>query len=308
MSNTGCRYVRDKLFDYLEGNLDNEIASCVKAHLDTCQVCRKELERCRASLAMLASAKVEPPADFTARVMERIAESGDSSKAKDKKAKVLFPRKALPQYFGTLVAAAALVLAVAAGWRILPAFMKRTDSAGSGEATAAEHYSAAADKAAPSTAEETLAGERAAETGGDILMFSLPEPEDEPDDSVAKGFTAPPDTSGTTDEQGGYSPGYRGEAEIPGKMMLVAPSADELIKEYAPKFLGKASQVAIIRTEGPIDSRPAASESVYGEGYAAYLIEGDAAFIAEAEQRADEFGGIRYGEPGTPMVWIEIYG
>lgn len=298
MSKTGCRDVRDVLFDYLDGTLDNRIASSVEAHLATCQTCRTELEQCRASLALLASAKVEPPADFTARVMARIAaESSEAGKETESSSKVLRPRRILTRRIGTYVAAAALVAVMAVGWRVLPAFMSKSDTATQEHdtLTAAENSSGSI---ANDTAEETLSGfgiSESPESDEGIMMFTVPRSEEAED---ATGEAVP---------KSGILPENDGTAPSSDKMFALAPSADQLIEQYAPDFLGKAQQAALIHTDAPIENRPAATQSVQGDGFAAFLIE-DADEIAQAEKLADELGGVRYGDPGTPMVWIEIYG
>lgn len=326
MAKTVCRYVRNNLFDYLDGNLDNKIASSVEAHLASCRVCRKELERCRATLALLASAKVEPPSDLVSSVMARIAaETGDAGKETDAKANILRPRRrVLTRRFGTFVAAAALVVVVAVGWRVLPAFMNKTGSTDlaakhdmRAEGLSAEIFPKIASS---ETSQETLAGlgnPDSAQSSDDIVMFSLPSADAGQDDSADAATDSRSGVAVITDE-GGYVPGYEGSPEAPadnapphtepGGLKMLAPSAEQLIEQYAPEFLDKAQQVVIIRTGSPTEIRTDASASVSGEGFAAYFIDGSEAAIAAAEKLASELDGSRYGEPGTPMVWVEIYG
>jgi hypothetical protein len=318
MSVSGCRDVRDKLFDYLDGNLNNRIATSVEAHLATCDACRRELERCRATLALLSQAKVEPPEDFKDKVMARIAAEGtgpDSDTAKQ--ARVLTPHRIFARRFGTFAAAAVLIAVMAVGWRVLPAFLQKTDLA---KAEEAELYSSEQSTGARDSkvaADDILedGGTEAPENPDSILMFSLPGVEDELDYDTA------PETRGNKGgDMGGGANGSEGTGEAgtdkrffaPGMIdrgeteKALAPDVEWMIREYAPEFAGKAAQVVIIRTGSPAEDLPGASASVKGEGYSAYLIDESTA-IAEAEKLADSLGGERYGKPGGPLVWIEFY-
>ena len=50
-------------------------------------------------------------------------------------------------------------------------------------------------------------------------------------------------------------------------------SADGLLAQFAPDFIGKASKVILIYTDSPVLARPYASARTGGEGYAAFLID-----------------------------------
>lgn len=65
--------LRDRLGDYLEGDLGTAERSAVDAHLAQCASCREELRGLRATVALLRSLPdPEPPADLAASVMARI--------------------------------------------------------------------------------------------------------------------------------------------------------------------------------------------------------------------------------------------
>ena len=132
MAVSGCREVGELFFDYLEDNLDNRIKAKVETHLASCAECRAELERCRLTLALLADAKAEPPGDFTASVMARIAVGGTGVSHRvrphrmrpHRMRRCLKPAKRPFRFrYGTVAAAVLLVTAVAVAWRVLPALM-----------------------------------------------------------------------------------------------------------------------------------------------------------------------------------------
>lgn len=315
MSVSGCRDVRDIFFDYLDGNLENKIATSVEAHLASCDACRRELERYRAALALLSQAKVEPPADFTAKVMERIAaERTGSDSDTAKQAKVLTSRRIFTRRFGTFAAAAVLVAVMAIGWRVLPAFMQKTGSnlsaAEDAEQYSAEISIASGDSTGASDGILTEGETEAPENPDGILMFSMPTAEDELAEDTAPEIRGDMGggtngSEGTNDEQidkRAHAPSLRDNGDI----QPLPPDVEWLVREYAPDFAGKASQVAIIRTGSPVEGLSGISASVKGEGYIAYLIDESTA-ITEAEKLADSLGGERYGGPGGPLVWIEIY-
>lgn len=71
------RHTPDRIgiVDYLEGVLEPDAARAMAHHLQRCEACRAALEEERAVLERLESmARVEPPADFVAAVMGRVAQ------------------------------------------------------------------------------------------------------------------------------------------------------------------------------------------------------------------------------------------
>jgi hypothetical protein len=71
-----CEESSKMLFDYLWGTLDAELASKIKAHLESgCQSCMDELELLRGSTYAIASdlPHIRPPAELKRHVMNRIS-------------------------------------------------------------------------------------------------------------------------------------------------------------------------------------------------------------------------------------------
>ena len=70
-----CDNVRELLWDYCEGSLDNETAARVKQHLADCALCRKEHHAAATTLGCLKKFEtIEPASDFLNRVWQRIDE------------------------------------------------------------------------------------------------------------------------------------------------------------------------------------------------------------------------------------------
>ncbi len=72
-----CASVQAQLFDYLDGDLPAAESEQVRAHLDACAVCQRELALCRESEQALASAlqAVPPAGDLRAQFYARLAAS-----------------------------------------------------------------------------------------------------------------------------------------------------------------------------------------------------------------------------------------
>ncbi|HVN06038.1 MAG TPA: zf-HC2 domain-containing protein [Bryobacteraceae bacterium] len=68
----------DDLEEYLSGSLPPSAFDRFEAHLDACGACRREIEQIRDASGWLSELKpretIEPPAGFTARVMQQAAE------------------------------------------------------------------------------------------------------------------------------------------------------------------------------------------------------------------------------------------
>ncbi len=71
-----CRFFKDKMGPYLEGELPAGDLSAFKGHLETCPQCRKDLEDLEKTRAYLgALEEVEPPAWFEQKVMAGVREA-----------------------------------------------------------------------------------------------------------------------------------------------------------------------------------------------------------------------------------------
>ena len=71
-----CRFFKDKMGAYLEGELPAGDLSAFKGHLETCPQCRKDLEDLEKTRAYLgALEEVEPPAWFEQKVMAGVREA-----------------------------------------------------------------------------------------------------------------------------------------------------------------------------------------------------------------------------------------
>lgn len=79
MKNSECQNIREYIEDYLEGRLSAQEAAEIKTHLDSCSDCRKEFKQWQElfqelSSLSLSSAEEQPSSDFTAQVMQKIAQ------------------------------------------------------------------------------------------------------------------------------------------------------------------------------------------------------------------------------------------
>ncbi len=70
-----CRWVNRKLVEFLEGELSGAPNSKIKAHLDSCPVCSRELDVLKKSWALLDKLPaIEPSPDFSSRFYKRLAQ------------------------------------------------------------------------------------------------------------------------------------------------------------------------------------------------------------------------------------------
>jgi|GEM_PF-1184499 hypothetical protein len=327
MSLSGCREIEEVLFDYLEENLDNRIKAAVEEHLASCEACRTELERCRSTLAMLASAKVMPPRDFTASVLAKIEAEQDAGTRSEtdksaKTAKILTPKRPFRFRYGTVAAALFLVVALAAGWRVLPALMN-TNTAKDNSSVQYNDSELSSSGLIESKTNNNNSGDITSGDGSDtyaddtqrMLMFAAPSAPAQNNDSAA-------DATGSADissDSGAGDNSVGAETEAPAETDLNENSStekygitavttpDQYITQYAPNFEGLATEVVIIYTNSPIYDRPYASARVDGDGYTAYLINDSVEAVAAAETLAVNLSAEVYGATGSGLVWIEIY-
>jgi len=74
-----CQNIREYIEDYLEGRLSAQEAAEIEKHLDSCSDCQKELKQWQKLFQGLSSlsltlAEEQPSSDFTAQVMQKIAQ------------------------------------------------------------------------------------------------------------------------------------------------------------------------------------------------------------------------------------------
>lgn len=68
-----CGHVRGVSSDYIEGELDEEAAAAVKAHLEWCNACRAFISTLRATIRLLGSSRRPgAPASFRERLRQRL--------------------------------------------------------------------------------------------------------------------------------------------------------------------------------------------------------------------------------------------
>ena len=70
-----CEEVRDLLDDYLDGSLPEQTAGEVRAHVETCAECSRELARLESLLADVKTLprSIDPPAELWGRIEARLA-------------------------------------------------------------------------------------------------------------------------------------------------------------------------------------------------------------------------------------------
>ncbi len=107
-----CDEVRELLFEYSENSLDEWEAARVKAHLDGCEACRRELESVKALLSTMPLCAAEPPAALFDSVMAKIGDVSQEPKTSRSK------KRFIP--YGTVAAACAAVMIVVAGQQVIP--------------------------------------------------------------------------------------------------------------------------------------------------------------------------------------------
>lgn len=76
-----CAYVKERLFDYVSGKLDDTDAENIKAHITECGSCRKEYEAQKFYFENLPSVSeylADCPSDIKARVMDKIREEKEN--------------------------------------------------------------------------------------------------------------------------------------------------------------------------------------------------------------------------------------
>jgi len=56
-----CRYVTDRLSDFLEGHLDPRIQQRVEEHLNSCPTCRRTLDELRLTISLLQRLNPQRP-------------------------------------------------------------------------------------------------------------------------------------------------------------------------------------------------------------------------------------------------------
>jgi anti-sigma-K factor RskA len=77
--NSECQNIREYIEDYLEGRLSAQESAEIETHLDSCPDCQKEFKQWQKlfqelSSLSLSSAEEQPSSDFTAQVMQKIAQ------------------------------------------------------------------------------------------------------------------------------------------------------------------------------------------------------------------------------------------
>jgi anti-sigma factor RsiW len=108
----GCPTVREDLVAYLDGELDDEVAEAVRAHLATCRSCESMSGGLRASYDMLLEDVVAPPpagfADRTAAVAREVRPLVPAESA-------IVRALAPAPFVGLAIAASALLVAAIGG-------------------------------------------------------------------------------------------------------------------------------------------------------------------------------------------------
>ncbi len=84
MKNSKCQNVKEYIEDYLEGRLSEQEAAEIEAHLVSCSDCQKEFKQWQKLFQELSSlsqssAEEQLPSDFTAKVMQKIAQEVPAS-------------------------------------------------------------------------------------------------------------------------------------------------------------------------------------------------------------------------------------
>lgn len=112
--NWDCHNIQEKLYAYLDGELTPEETACFLSHLQHCPQCQALVEETQSIEDGIFAALqvVEPPQDFSKRVMAALPQT--MTQPQKSKAKLFaFPKKRLWTSFGTVAAAAVLVMAFA---------------------------------------------------------------------------------------------------------------------------------------------------------------------------------------------------
>ena len=69
-----CEKIRELLYDYVNGELDAKTSEEIRAHIDTCEECKKEYEFVLGMLDSLNCAEYEAPAELHSVIMSGVAE------------------------------------------------------------------------------------------------------------------------------------------------------------------------------------------------------------------------------------------
>lgn len=107
-----CDRIREQMCDYLDGELDNGAAALFEEHLATCDVCRRETEELRETLAWIKKACAAAPPPNLRRNVISILEKEQAAK-----------KRSLPGFRQAVAAAAVFVFLVAGN--LLPVQLDR---------------------------------------------------------------------------------------------------------------------------------------------------------------------------------------
>ncbi len=67
-----CDKIKSRLFDYIDGELDEASKAELEEHLGKCPECRKEFQDCLETVKLLHSAREIPPIDIASSVMTKV--------------------------------------------------------------------------------------------------------------------------------------------------------------------------------------------------------------------------------------------
>ncbi len=67
-----CDIIKNRLFDYIDGELDDASRAELEEHIDNCPECRKEFQDCLATIKLLHTAREIPPKDIASSVMTQV--------------------------------------------------------------------------------------------------------------------------------------------------------------------------------------------------------------------------------------------
>lgn len=103
-----CDYIRELMFDYIDGELDASNAALVEAHVASCDKCAKELEERKELLSLVKGASAKVPSELYGRVMAEVENTPQN-------AKILRPKFRIKPWMSTAVAACAVIMILVAG-------------------------------------------------------------------------------------------------------------------------------------------------------------------------------------------------
>lgn len=159
-----CEYYEELIGAALDGEITAEEEKELRAHLESCETCRKFYEAMQA-ISGADDALGEPPENFTANVMARVHEAAAPAKTPETKpAKKKTNITRLVTRYGALAAAAAV--AIWAGVTFGGAFAAKSADSSSSAAPEVAMYSAAEDSAETAPAEAPAGG---------MMMAAAPE-------------------------------------------------------------------------------------------------------------------------------------